>query len=431
MRQTDKPVRDHPGQGSRPGAPCWSFTAGGRGSRVVVYERERRGVLWARTWDPTLYGTGNYRRVSLGHRSKAAARAYATEQAAKLEQGTAELLAGKITLARLFGLYLTHHTPQKTLDEQSEDRRRVEMWTRVLCSEKDPHRITRRELEAFVKVRASGAIDARGRPPAEGKKPRAVRARPVEADVNWLRWLCNWATEWQDEAGRYLMRENPLRGFTPPTEKNPRRPVASHDRYEKVRVVADQVMMEIRWDGHRKERRSYLPEILDLVAGTGRRITPVCALRAEDLRLSATPAAPHGAVRWPADTDKMGRESTVPISPTVRAALIRTLEGRGIAAGYLFPSPINPARPVNKDLVRQWLRQAERLAELDPQQGSAWHAYRRGWATARKHLPLADIAAAGGWKGTEALQRCYLHADDETMLAVVMSGAQLREVRKA
>ena len=108
-----------------------------------------------------------------------------------------------------------------------------------------------------------------------------------------------------------------------------------------------------------------------------------------------------------------------------------TLEGRGIAAGYLFPRPIDPARAVNKDLVRQWLRQAERLAELEPQQGSAWHAYRRGWATARKHLPLADIAAAGGWKGTEALQRCYLHADDETMLAVVMSGTQLREVRKA
>jgi len=35
------------------------------------------------------------------------------------------------------------------------------------------------------------------------------------------------------------------------------------------------------------------------------------------------------------------------------------------------------------------------------------------------------------WKGTEALQRCYLHADDATMLAVVMSGAELREVRKA
>ncbi|HEX3232643.1 MAG TPA: hypothetical protein VHR41_00505 [Gemmatimonadales bacterium] len=43
---------------------------------------------------------------------------------------------------------------------------------------------------------------------------------------------------------------------------------------------------------------------------------------------------------------------------------------------------------------------------------------------------MPDIAAAGGGKGTEALQRCYLHADEERMLAVVMSGAQLREVKK-
>jgi hypothetical protein len=30
-----------------------------------------------------------------------------------------------------------------------------------------------------------------------------------------------------------------------------------------------------------------------------------------------------------------------------------------------------------------------------------------------------------------ALQRCYLHAGEETMLAVVMSGARLHEARKA
>jgi len=57
--------------------------------------------------------------------------------------------------------------------------------------------------------------------------------------------------------------------------------------------------------------------------------------------------------------------------------------------------------------------------------------YRRAWATARKHLPLPDVAVAGGWKGTEALQRCYLAADEQTMLKVVLSGAQLREVKKA
>jgi hypothetical protein len=80
---------------------------------------------------------------------------------------------------------------------------------------------------------------------------------------------------------------------------------------------------------------------------------------------------------------------------------------------------------------RKWLRKAEVIAKLEPQEDSAFHAYRRGWATARKHLPLPDVAAAGGWSGTEALQRCYLHSDEQTMLTVVLSGAQLREVKKA
>jgi hypothetical protein len=53
-------------------------------------------------------------------------------------------------------------------------------------------------------------------------------------------------------------------------------------------------------------------------------------------------------------------------------------------------------------------------------EGSAFHAYRRAWATARKHLPLKDVAAAGGWKSTETLLRCYTQTDEETILAVVM-----------
>ena len=97
----------------------------------------------------------------------------------------------------------------------------------------------------------------------------------------------------------------------------------------------------------------------------------------------------------------------------------------------MFPCPTSADQPVNKRLAGKWLRRAEALAKLVPQEGSAFHAYRRGWATARKHLPLPDVAAAGGWQATVALQRCYLHADEQTMLTVVLSGAQLREVKKA
>ena len=43
--------------------------------------------------------------------------------------------------------------------------------------------------------------------------------------------------------------------------------------------------------------------------------------------------------------------------------------------------------------------------------------------------PTVDVAAAGGWRSLEALQRCYQMADEETMLAVVMGGGELREMK--
>ena len=43
---------------------------------------------------------------------------------------------------------------------------------------------------------------------------------------------------------------------------------------------------------------------------------------------------------------------------------------------------------------------------------------------ARKHHPLKDVAAAGGWKSEETLLRCYQQPDEATMLNVVMDGAE-------
>lgn len=96
---------------------------------------------------------------------------------------------------------------------------------------------------------------------------------------------------------------------------------------------------------------------------------------------------------------------------------------------YLFPNPTDPNKPITRHLARSWLLRAEKLAGLDPLKGSLWHAFRRKWATERKHLPAIDVATAGGWKGVETLQRVYQQADQETMLHVVLSPAQLREAR--
>jgi hypothetical protein len=68
----------------------------------------------------------------------------------------------------------------------------------------------------------------------------------------------------------------------------------------------------------------------------------------------------------------------------------------GIGAAYLFPSPKDPSKAVRVELASSWLLEAERLAMLPKQNGALCHAYRRAWATARKHLPDVDVAAAGG-----------------------------------
>ena len=198
-----------------------------------------------------------------------------------------------------------------------------------------------------------------------------MRTRGVEADLLWLRWVFNWASKWRTAEGRYLMRENPVRGYEAPTERNLRRPVATQERFDALRAVSDDVGMEIRWHSKRGDARSYLSELLDIAVGTGRRLSAICQLRYEDLDPERSESHPYGAITWPADTDKTGRETTVPIAPAVRAAVDRILcERAGIGAAPLFPSPSEPSVSLSRHIADKWLRKAEKLANLEPQRGS-------------------------------------------------------------
>ncbi len=409
-------------------AKCWSHAEGEKGATVTVYERRPGGLLYARAFDPTRRaGKGGYVRRSLKHRDQDRAKAYALEQAAKLCQGQNEVAQAKTTLARLLASYQTHRTPRKSLGDQGEDLRRAAMFTHVFGSQKDPHLISLGEWEAFIEARRCGAIRADGSPVVDGKR-QPVRTRTVHADCKWLRHVLSWGTKWRDQQGRYLLRENAARGFEAPTEKNPRRPVATTDRYEAIRAVSDSVMMDVRWDGHRHKQRSYLSELLDIAHGTGRRISAICGLRYRDLRLEKAGDYPHGAIRWPEDTDKMGRETIAPMSVNVRAAIDRILGERpGLGAACVFPSMKDASKPLRYEVASEWLREAERRAGVPKQSGSLWHAWRRGWVTSRKHLPDVDVAAAGGWKDVSTLRTCYQRPDPQTMLEVVEGGRELRE----
>ena len=84
--------------------------------------------------------------------------------------------------------------------------------------------------------------------------------------------------------------------------------------------------------------------MLDLAHGTGRRISAIHQLTYADLLLNE---GPHGSIRWPADTDKLGYESVAPISPLVRAALeLIRQERTGIGTRPLFPDPKDQTTPI-------------------------------------------------------------------------------------
>ncbi len=82
---------------------------------------------------------------------------------------------------------------------------------------------------------------------------------------------------------------------------------------------------------------------------------------------------------------------------------------------------------MDRHLFDKWLLVAEQKAGLPKLIGGRWHPYRRKWATERKDLSLKDVAAAGGWKDTETLLRCYQYPDADTLLAVMEEPKKLRD----
>jgi integrase len=388
----------------------WTYQAGGYGDRVSVYEvRDGSGTtIYCRLRDK---GTGKYIRRSMRHEDRQKAIAWADKAAKQLEEGGTKQPNGPPTWSKLFALYRQYATPNKTPLGQKEDERRIEMWTRLLGGSHNPSELTFGILETFIRDRRQGLIDCRGNRSAKAK---GVRTRSVEADLQFLKIVLNWGTQWRI-GGEYLLSENPMRGFKIPTEQNPRRPVISHDRYLSLLEVADQLRMEVIWDGKHEKRPTYLSEPLVLGDGIGRRISAICTLHSSDIQLDL---GEYGAIVFPARSDKKRRESTVYLTPGLREVIDRALE-RIEGKGFLFPAPRDWSQPIRRELVAKWLREAEVLAKLPKQDGTGIHGLRRKFATERKHLPVQDVASVGGWKDLDTLLQVYQQPDEATQRRVL------------
>jgi hypothetical protein len=401
----------------------WRVTVGGYGYRVTAYERTPGGVLYVQWYDRT---RKTWVPRSLGHRDRDRAEQQARELAGAILAANEAECMDTLTVSDLFGRFEREVTAHEAPGQAAEDKRRSAVWTAFLGGSQQLESLDRSALDQFVRVRRAGTLAVPG-----VKLSQRPTDRTIGADLEFLRRVCNWALTVTRGNGKPLLEHHVLTRYAIPTNANPRRPVATYDRYLAIRAHADEV-----------DRQRLFGAFLDLVEGLGWRVTAICELRATDVDLTVSDARPYGRLRKRAETDKMGVGQWVPMSAGVRSAVLAALErNAAIGEAPLFPAPAREG-PWTRYHARDLLERAEKTARaaalkrddadaaasLAPLEGSDFHAYRRAWATARKHLPLKDVAEAGGWRSTDTLLRCYTQVDEVTMFQVV---SETRKVRAA
>ncbi len=276
------------------------------------------------------------------------------------------------------------------------------------------HDLTADDQAAYTAARRAGGIVRQGKEPSE-----PVRARAADADLVLLHQMLRWATVRVN--GARLLDTNPLAGVPREREENPLRPMATVERYEATLAKVHELQAAAADESSARQRWIKLELALVLAEATGRRLGSIRQLRWDDIEWE------HRTIRWRFDTDKRGHESVV----AAPEALIDTLwqfKGKlSAVGGWCFPAERNPDLPIRADLLKQWLRKVEKKAELPKLRGGLWHPYRRMWATARKHLPIVDVAAAGGWRDTDTMLRCYQQPTNDAMLAVMSGGRPVHD----
>lgn len=403
----------------------WSLSLGAHGHRVTVYERKASGPLWLRWWEAALDGgfQGRWRYRALGHPDRMVGERTGRSVAGQLLASTLAAAVGRTTVAEVFAAYERDVAMHLKGAGPKEAARRIKLWTHFLNASREVQTIDHPTLDRYVRERLAGRLIVPGVELRRLPGPRAV-----EADFTFLQAALNHATKVVRPGGQRLLTTNPAHGYQPPRQKNPRRPVATFDRYLALQSHADGV-----------DPQRLFGAFLALVEGLGWRVSAICQLRACDIDRAERPTTPLGRIHKCGETDKEGSDQWVPMSEDVREAIEALADrhanmGRLLVGGApLFPAPGGPTRAA--DDVRPWdrfharklLERCETAAKLKPLDGSDFHAFRRKWATERKTMPAQDVAAAGSWRDLRCLQAAYTQTDANTMLAVVTSPIKLRD----
>jgi len=388
---------------------CWSLTLGWRGCRVRVTQREPGGVFYGITW---IAGRGQDWK-SFGTTSRSEAQQHAEAFLEALFETDATPTAHPLTLGELWTKYQQESPGYRQNTERTRGDKRAYAG-RLLAffgAQKRVDHLTPNDVERYAHTRRTG----QGWP--DGHKTNPVRANAVRDDLALLRTIVLWATRERKPDGAWLLSENPLRGVKLPREENPMRPVATYDRFVKVRAA----MQELATQEPSRTRWVRMELALVLAEATGARIGAIRGLRWSDI------ASDPASICFRAEFDKRGRERVVPI-PDPLAEELRRLRVRlgAVADDWLFPCARSD-EPWPREMFGALLSQADRQGGLPRVPHGGWHSYRRKWATERGDMPLKALMVAGGWKDTQTLVTCYQHPSEAALLEVMAHPMKLRE----
>lgn len=396
-------------------AKRWKFSTGPHGSKVTVEERKFGGAVRLKSYDPRKQG---YVTRSLRFSVRDAdgklideavdrAKAAAAKLANKRIEGQAILR--QTTLKELLRAFKRDELPGMKGRHKKAVARELTLFQAFFGKEFIVERLTPREWKALSRQRASGEIDARGVRVARDKR-RPVGPRTVAITLKTLRQVCRWGAACRRTDGSFLLSHDPTRGLRVPSEKNPTRVLLDDGEFEAMVKAAGSVHPLMR-------------PLLVIAGESGRRIGAIVQLRYNDW---LPDTGTHGALRWRADSDKLGKDWVAPVTPRLRSEIQHFIRAHpGIGEAYMFPAPESEGA-MDVWLATKWWKRCEKEAEIPRRKGQGWHSLRRRFATARKHLPLRDVAHVGGWKGTQVLSEVYQQPDLDTMEEVATGARELR-----
>ena len=361
-----------------------SYSAGERGrNRVRIFPDPKTGLIQIEWRDD-----GRRLSRSLKHRDWARAKRQADEVAAGRTpselRDKAEAEPKPLTLKTLFDIYGDEVTPTKAEGSQKYDRATMEMFLEFFGEDRDPVKLSKRDWDRFIRSRRAGKVGRSGRP---------VSDRTIQQDLRLLLAVLNWAAQSRDEQDRLLLESNPLKGLTPPAEKNPTRVVLTELEYQ----VLLKVSREVDWRFH---------VALVLAHETGHRIGAIRQLRWSDVDLE------REVILWRGEHEKTGYEHMTPVTAEALAVLKFTRRRNpGVGGVPLLPAPKAPSKCMSRSLARDWWDRAVALAGLEPKRGRGWHSLRRKFASDLMDQPLKVLCELGGWKTAQTVLQCYQQAN--------------------